>query len=62
MNLTAVIHLDSAPGRFVAECSEVGTTSQGLTKEGALSNLKEATDLYLEAFPGTVIKPPAPCK
>ena len=36
---------------FVAECSDVGTVSQGKTIEEALSNLKEATELYLEEFP-----------
>jgi predicted RNase H-like HicB family nuclease len=45
----AVIHRDK--DLFVAECSEVGTVSQGRTIEEALSNLKEATELYLEEFP-----------
>jgi predicted RNase H-like HicB family nuclease len=36
---------------YVAECPEVGTASQGKTIEKALSNLKEATELYLEEFP-----------
>ena len=36
---------------YVAECSEVGTVSQGDTIESALANLKEATELYLEEFP-----------
>ena len=36
---------------FVAECPEVGTVSQGRTIEEAISNLKEATELYLEEFP-----------
>ncbi len=36
---------------YVAECPEVGTVSQGTTIEDALSNLKEATELYLEEFP-----------
>ncbi len=35
----------------VAECPEVGTASQGFTREEALANLKEATELYLEEFP-----------
>jgi hypothetical protein len=30
---------------------EVGTVSQGYTVEEAVSNLKEATELYLEEFP-----------
>ena len=46
---TAVIHRDE--DLFVAECSEVGTVSQGRTIEEALANLKEATELYLEEFP-----------
>lgn len=33
---------------FVAECPEVGTVSQGRTVDESLSNLKEATELYLE--------------
>jgi predicted RNase H-like HicB family nuclease len=47
--LTAVIHKDD--DMYVAECSEVGTVSQGYTIEEAISNLKEATELYLEEFP-----------
>jgi predicted RNase H-like HicB family nuclease len=46
---TAVIHKEE--DLFVAECSEVGTVSQGRTIEEALANLKEATELYLEEFP-----------
>ena len=36
---------------FVAECPEVGTASQGKTIEEAISNLREATEVYLEEFP-----------
>jgi predicted RNase H-like HicB family nuclease len=36
---------------YVAECPEVGTVSQGYTIDEAMSNLKEATELYLEEFP-----------
>jgi predicted RNase H-like HicB family nuclease len=36
---------------YVAECPEVGTVSQGKTIDEAVSNLKEATELYLEEFP-----------
>ena len=36
---------------YVAKCPEIGTTSQGHTIEEAVSNLKEATELYLEEFP-----------
>lgn len=46
---TAVLHKE---GRlFVAECPEVGTVSQGYTLEEAVTNLKEATELYLAEFP-----------
>ena len=38
-------------GCFVSKCPEIGTVSQGRTKEEALQNLKEATELYLEEFP-----------
>ncbi len=47
--LTAVIH--SEGNLYVAECTEVGTVSQGYTVEEAIANLKEATELYLEEFP-----------
>jgi len=46
---TAIIHKEE--DIFVAECPEIGTVSQGFTIEEALSNLKEATELYLEEFP-----------
>jgi predicted RNase H-like HicB family nuclease len=36
---------------YVAKCPEIGTVSQGNTIEKAVSNLKEATELYLEEFP-----------
>ena len=36
---------------YVAECTEVGTVSQGSTVGEAVANLKEATELYLEEFP-----------
>ena len=36
---------------YVAQCPEIGTASQGKTFEEAVSNLKEATELYLEEFP-----------
>jgi len=47
--LTAIIHKEK--DIFVAECPEIGTVSQGFTIEEALSNLKEATEIYLEEFP-----------
>jgi predicted RNase H-like HicB family nuclease len=46
---TAVLHKEDE--MFVAECPEMGTVSQGSTVEEAVSNLKEATTLYLEEFP-----------
>jgi predicted RNase H-like HicB family nuclease len=47
--LTAVLYREEDV--YVAECPEVGTASQGETIEEALTNLKEATELYLEEFP-----------
>jgi predicted RNase H-like HicB family nuclease len=53
MELTAV--LTPAPeGGYIALNPETGTTTQGETVEEALSNLREATELYLEEFPMTV--------
>jgi predicted RNase H-like HicB family nuclease len=39
---------------FVSDCPELGITSQGLTLEETLDNLKEAIHLYLkdEDIPG----------
>lgn len=45
----AVIHKEE--NWYVAECPQVGTVSQGRTIEEAISNLREATELYLEEFP-----------
>lgn len=50
MELSAV--LTPAPeGGYVAFNPETGTTTQGETVEEALTNLREATELYLEEFP-----------
>ena len=38
-------------GIYIAKCPEIGTVSQGVTIKEAKSNLKEATELYLEEFP-----------
>jgi len=46
---TAITHKEK--DLFVTECPEIGTVSQGFTIEEALSNLKEATEIYLEEFP-----------
>jgi predicted RNase H-like HicB family nuclease len=51
---TAVVHKEE--DLYVAECPEVGTASQGPTFEEAISNLKEATELYLEEFPKPMIE------
>ncbi len=45
----AVIHKEE--DMYIAECPEVGTVSQGKSIDKAISNLKEATELYLEEFP-----------
>ena len=49
MTLTAVVHKED--DWYVADCPEVGTVSQGRTIEEAITNLQEATSLYLEEFP-----------
>jgi len=49
LTFTAVLHKEE--NIYVAECPEVGTVSQGYSIEEAISNLKEATELYLEEFP-----------
>lgn len=46
---TAIIHKEE--NVYVASCPEVGTVSQGESIEEAITNLKEATELYLEEFP-----------
>ncbi len=48
-NLTAIVHREG--NIFIAQCPEIGTASQGNAVEEAVSNLKEATVLYLEEFP-----------
>ena len=48
-NFTAVLHWEDSI--WVADCPEVGTVSQGTSIEKAISNLQEATELYLEEFP-----------
>jgi len=52
--LTAVIHKES--DWYVAECPEAGTVSQGSTIEESVSNLQEATELYLEEIGTTVFE------
>ena len=49
MELSAV--LTPAPeGGYTAFNPETGTTTQGETLEEALTNLREASELYLEEF------------
>ncbi len=52
MLFTAVLST-AEEGGYVAMNPETGTTTQGETVDGAITNLKEATSLYLEEFPGT---------
>jgi predicted RNase H-like HicB family nuclease len=56
MLFSAVAHKED--GTYVAGCPEVGTASQGKIIEEALANLKEATELYPEAFPVEVKSEP----
>lgn len=46
MDFTAIIK--KGEKQFVALCPEVDVVSQGPTVEKALSNLKEAVELYIE--------------
>ena len=50
MELTTILTADPEGG-YVSYNPETGTTSQGETVEDALTNLREATGLYLEEFP-----------
>jgi predicted RNase H-like HicB family nuclease len=50
MLLTAVL-LPAPEGGYTATNPETGTTSQGETIEEAVTNLREATELYIEEFP-----------
>ena len=50
MFLTAVL-TPAEEGGFIAYNPETGTTTQGNSVEEAVSNLKEATSLFLEEFP-----------
>lgn len=47
---TAVL-IPAPEGGFTALNPETGSTSQGETVEEAVADLREATELYLEAFP-----------
>ena len=50
MTLTAVL-IPAEEGGFVAFNPETGTTTQGDSVQEAITNLREATELYLEEFP-----------
>ena len=43
--------ISAAEGSFVASDPETGTTTPGESVTEAISNLREATELYLEEFP-----------
>jgi len=53
MELTAIL-TPASEGGFVALNPETGTTTQGETVEEALSNLQEATELFLEECPAHI--------
>ena len=46
LTYAAIVHREGDV--YVAECSEVGTVSQGKTTGEAMANLREGTELYLE--------------
>ena len=50
MSFTAVL-IPAEEGGFVAFNPETGTTTQGESVTEAISNLQEATELFLEEFP-----------
>ncbi len=52
MELSAIL-TPALEGGYVAFNPETGTTTQGETVEEALTNLREATELYLEEFPAS---------
>ncbi len=54
MELSAVL-TPAIEGGYIAFNPETGTTTHGESIEEALTNLQEATELYLEEFPLTVI-------
>jgi predicted RNase H-like HicB family nuclease len=57
MELSAVL-FPAPEGGYVALNPETGTTTQGETVEEAIANLREATELYLEEFPYSVVGRP----
>lgn len=59
MKLTAISYPDAETDWLVAQCPEIGTANQGRTEAEALANLREATDLHLQALPQTLERPAA---
>ena len=57
MQVTAVL-THAEEGGYVAQNPETGTVSQGETVEEALTNLREAVELYLEDEDITLARPP----
>ena len=57
MIFSAVI-TEAEEGGYVAFNPETGTTTQGETFDEAMTNLREATELYLDVFPMKA-RPPA---
>ena len=55
MQLTAIL-TPAFEGGFVAMNPETGTHTQGESVDEALTNLQEATELYLEEFPMVIRK------
>lgn len=47
----AIIHHEGE--FFVSLCPETGTVSQGKSIDESITNLNEATELYLEEFPAS---------
>ena len=58
MILTAIL-TQEPDGGYVVYNPETGVTTQGDTIEESLANLREATELYLEEFPGRHPNAPA---
>lgn len=57
MQITAVLN-PAEEGGYIAFNPETGTTTQGETVEEALTNLREAVELYLEDEDITISGPP----
>lgn len=57
MQVTAVL-TPADEGGYVALNPDTGTVSQGESVEEAVANLREAVELFLESFPGTVTGAP----